>query len=352
VLSFLIKKLTYSILVLLGVILLIFYLFQVMPDPSQLTRGQSSDSTTNANMNHELGLDLKPSQRLAFYLNDLSPVSIHANTQDNKSKYGYLVLFHSASKAFVLKTPYLRRSFQNQKSVSGILKEAFLGTMVLAISALIIAFFIGVLFGIIAALNKNTFYDRAILIISNLGISIPSFLFAIIIAWIFGFLMHRYTHLDMTGSFFDYDVMNGKVIAWKNLILPAIALGVRPLSIITQLMRASMLDVMNADYIRTARAKGLGIARIVYRHALRNALNPVITATGGWFASMLAGAFFIEYIFNWKGLGRITVEALEKSDFPVIMGSVLLIAIIFILVSILVDILYAVLDPRIRLHSD
>ena len=110
-----------------------------------------------------------------------------------------------------------------------------------------------------------------------------------------------------------------------------------------------MLDVLSQDYIRTAKAKGLGTTQIIMKHALRNALNPVITATGGWFASMLAGAFFIEYIFNWKGLGRVTVDALEKSDFPVIMGSVLIIAAIFITVSILVDLLYAVLDPRIRL---
>ena len=154
----------------------------------------------------------------------------------------------------------------------------------------------------------------------------------------------------MTGSLFDYDVLYGKVIAWPNLILPAIALGIRPLSIITQLTRSSMLDVLSQDYIRTAKAKGIPTLQIIMKHALRNALNPVITATGGWFASMLAGAFFIEYIFNWKGLGRVTVDALEKSDFPVIMGTVLVIAVIFIAVSIIVDILYAMLDPRIRLN--
>ncbi len=334
----------------LGVILLVFYLFQVLPDPSQLSRGQSSDSTTNANIRIELGLDLNTMDRFLFYLDDLSPLSIHKNSEANKKKYNYHKIFVSGDKAIVIKSPYLRRSFQNQKNVGIILSEAFAGTMALAVSALIIAFLLGVLMGIIAALRKDTGYDRAILILSNLGISIPSFLLAIIISWIFGFLLHDYTKLNMTGSLFDYDVLSGKVIAWHNLIIPAIALGIRPLSIITQLTRSSMLDVMSQDYIRTAKAKGLGTRQIVLRHALRNALNPVITATGGWFASMLAGAFFIEYIFNWKGLGRVTVEALEKSDFPVIMGSVLVIAVIFIAVSILVDILYAMLDPRIRLN--
>jgi peptide/nickel transport system permease protein len=333
----------------LGVVLLVFYLFQVMPDPSQLTRGQSSDSTTNANIRIELGMNLKPIDRLLFYLNDLSPVSIHANTKSNELKYGYKKMFVIGSRAWVIKAPYLRRSFQNQKDVSVILHEAFIGTMALAVSALIIAFLLGVFMGVIAALKKDTGYDRTILLVSNLGISIPSFLLAIIISWLFGFLLHNYTHLNMTGSLYDYDVLSGKVIAWHNLILPAIALGIRPLSIITQLTRSSMLDVLSQDYIRTAKAKGLGTSQIVMKHALRNALNPVITATGGWFASMLAGAFFIEYIFNWKGLGRVTVDALEKSDFPVIMGSVLVIAVIFIVVSILVDVLYAMLDPRIRL---
>ncbi|MCX6189276.1 MAG: ABC transporter permease [Bacteroidetes bacterium] len=347
--SFVLKKLGYALLVMLGVVILVFYLFQVLPDPSQLTRGQSSDSTTNANIRLELGLDLNTTDRLFLYLNDLSPISIHKPTEANKIKYNYHVLFHIDTKAWVIKTPYLRRSYQNQKNVSSILQEAFIGTIVLAFSALIIAFLLGVLMGVIAALKKDSGYDRAILLVSNLGISIPSFLLAIIISWVFGLVWHRYTHLNMTGSLYDYDVLYGKVMAWPNLILPALALGIRPLSIITQLTRSSMLDVLSQDYIRTAKAKGLGTTQIIMKHALRNALNPVITATGGWFASMLAGAFFIEYIFNWKGLGRVTVDALEKSDFPVIMGSVLIIAAIFITVSILVDLLYAVLDPRIRL---
>jgi peptide/nickel transport system permease protein len=334
----------------MGVVLLVFYLFQVMPDPSQLTRGQSSDSTTNANIRVELGLDLNPTQRLFFYINDLSPLSIHKNNIENENKYGYKKIFATGSKVFVIKAPYLRRSFQNQKNVSIILKEAFIGTIALAVSALIIAFFLGITMGVIATLKKDNAYDRIILFMSNLGISIPSFLLAIIISWFFGFVLHNYTHLNMTGSLYDYDVLSGKVIAWQNLILPALALGVRPLSIITQLTRSSMLEVMSQDYIRTARAKGLGTHQIIMKHALRNALNPVITATGGWFASMLAGAFFIEYIFNWKGLGRVTVDALEKSDFPLIMGSVLVIALIFIMVSIIVDLIYALLDPRIRLN--
>ena len=126
------------------------------------------------------------------------------------------------------------------------------------------------------------------------------------------------------------------------------ALGVRPLAIIMQLTRSSMLDVLSQDYIRTARAKGLSPGRTVRRHALRNALNPVVTAVSGWLASLMAGAFFIEYIFNWKGLGTTTLQAVQNLDFPVVMGATLFVAALFVLVNIAVDMLYALLDPRVK----
>jgi len=135
----------------------------------------------------------------------------------------------------------------------------------------------------------------------------------------------------------------------QNLILPAITLGIRPLAIITQLTRSAMLDVLDQDYIRTAYAKGLSRRAVIIKHALRNALNPVVTAITGWFAELLAGAFFVEYIFGWNGIGKITVDALEKLDYPVVMGAVLVSACIFIVINMLADILYAVVDPRVRL---
>jgi peptide/nickel transport system permease protein len=153
----------------------------------------------------------------------------------------------------------------------------------------------------------------------------------------------------MTGSLFDTDPFAGRQMHLQNLILPAITLGIRPLAIITQLTRGSMLDVLDQDYIRTAYAKGLGKKIIIFKHALRNALNPVITAVTGWFAELLAGAFFVEYIFGWKGIGKVTVDALEKLDFPVVMGSVLVSAFFFVMVNLMADLLYAVVDPRVRL---
>jgi peptide/nickel transport system permease protein len=130
-------------------------------------------------------------------------------------------------------------------------------------------------------------------------------------------------------------------------MLPALTLGIRPLAIVTQLTRSAMLDVLKQDYIRTARAKGLTQRAVVWRHALPNALNPVMTSVTGWFAELLAGAFFVEYIFGWKGLGKVTVDALEKLDYPVVMGSIILTALLFVVVNMLADLLYSKLDPRI-----
>ena len=134
----------------------------------------------------------------------------------------------------------------------------------------------------------------------------------------------------------------------KNLILPAIVLGIRPLAVVIQLMRNSLLEILQQDYIRTARAKGLREFQIIKKHALKNALNPVVTAVSGWFASMLAGAVFVEYIFGWNGLGKEIVDALNTLDLPIIMGAVLVIATMFILINIFVDIIYGWLDPKIN----
>ena len=157
--------------------------------------------------------------------------------------------------------------------------------------------------------------------------------------------------MHINGNWFDVDEISGeRKLTLRNLVLPAFTLGIRPLAIITQLTRSAMLDVLSQDYIRTAYAKGLSERQVVWKHALRNALNPVITAVTGWFAELLAGAFFVEYIFGWKGIGKITVDALEKLDFPVVMGAVLVSATFFIIMNILADILYGVVDPRVRLQ--
>ena len=232
--------------------------------------------------------------------------------------------------------------------MGSLLSEALPGTLILAFAAMLIAVVIGIPLGVLAAVKKGSWMDTSSVFASIVGISAPSFFMGIIVAYVFGFLLSDWTGLHINGNWFDVDEITGER-KWTlhNLILPAFTLGIRPLAIITQLTRSAMLDVLSQDYIRTAYAKGLGKMKVIWKHALRNALNPVITAVTGWFAELLAGAFFVEYIFGWKGIGKVTVDALEKLDFPVVMGSVLVSAAFFIVINILADILYGVVDPRI-----
>ncbi len=336
----------YGLLVLLGVVVIVFFLFQGFGDPERLILGQTGDSTTINNIKKEFGLDQPKWKQFLLYLNDVSPVSIHTKEEIKiKNLKGFFI---GGNTKFGIKLPYLRRSYQTKKNVSDVLMNVLPNTIILAFAAMFIAVFFGILLGVLAAVKKNTWLDTSSIFTSIIGISMPSFFAGIIIAYIFGFVLNAYTGLHMTGSLYDYDI-NGKELNLKNLILPAITLGIRPLAIITQLTRSAMLDVLSQDYIRTAYGKGLNKTTIIFKHALRNALNPVITAITGWFAELLAGAFFVEYIFGWNGIGKTTIDALEKLDFPVVMGSVLITAILFILLNILADLLYVSIDPRINL---
>lgn len=337
----------YGILVMIGVITLVFFLFQGFGDPARLVIGQTGDSATLQNIRKELALDQPKWKQFLTYVNDVSPIGFHS-AQEIKDKPLKGFFIGSENNKVGIKVPYLRRSYQTKKTVTEVLSDALPGTLLLAFAAMLIATVVGIFLGVVAAVKQNTWMDTSSVFASVLGISAPSFFMGIIIAYVFGFLLADYTGLSMTGSLYDIDPFNGKQLALRNLWLPAITLGIRPLAIITQLTRSAMLDVLKQDYIRTAYAKGLSRYRVITKHALRNALNPVITAITGWFAELLAGAFFVEYIFGWKGIGKITVDALEKLDFPVVMGSVLITAAFFVIVNILTDILYGVVDARVK----
>ncbi len=345
-------------LTLFGVVSVIFFLFNVLPgDPAQMMLGQNEDSAQLAIVKQKYGFDKPVSTQYFYYLNDLSPISLHSkNTGDytylRPGKYSAIKLFAIGNTTLVLKFPYLRESFTKQgKKVSAVLAETLPNTFVLAVSAIVIAMLLGIFLGIISALFKDRWLDKTIQIFSTFGMSVPSFFSAILFAWFFGFILHKYTHLEMTGSLYELDDYGeSNHLKLKNLLLPAIVLGIRPLAVVIQLMRNSLLEVFNQDYIRTARAKGLSEFQIIKRHAVKNALNPVVTAISGWFASMLAGAVFVEYIFGWNGLGKEIVNALNTLDLPVIMGSVLVIALLFIIINIFVDIIYVWLDPKVKLQ--
>ena len=353
-LRLLLKKLLYGIFVLAGVVIIVFFIFQAFADPARLVVGQTGDKKTLDNIRKELYLDQPKWKQFVLYLNDVSPVSVYTKKEiEDKKLHGFFIGgAEPNSYRFGIKVPYLRRSYQTKKDVIDVLLEALPGTLMLAFAAMLFATIAGIFLGVVAAVKQNTWLDNTSVFTSVIGISAPSFFMAIVIGYVFGIVLHSFTGLPLTGSWFAIDETNGeRYLTLQNLILPAITLGIRPLSIITQLTRSSMLDVLNQDYIRTAYAKGLNRSQVVYRHALRNALNPVITAITGWFSELLAGAFFVEYIFGWKGIGKVTVDALEKLDYPVVMGSVLFAASIFVLVNILADVLYGMIDPRIKMNS-
>lgn len=353
----LLHKIAYGIITLFGVVTIIFFILHKIPgDSAQMMQGQQEDSEQLMAIKKKYGFDKPIFTQYMLYLNDLSPISIHSNNSEDftsldKGKYNYVALFSTKENTIVFKFPYLRESYHKSgKTVSSIIAETLPNTIVLAVTAIFIAIIIGVLFGILSALFKDTFFEKTVSIISIIGMSVPSFFSAILFAWFFGFVLHKYTNLNMTGSLYEVeDFGEGTYIQLKNLILPAIVLGIRPLAVIIPLMKNSLLEVLSQDYIRTAKAKGLTTYKVIRKHALKNALNPVVTAISGWFASLLAGAVFVEYIFGWNGLGKEIINALEQKDYPVIIGSSIIIATMFLIINIFVDVIYGWLDPRINI---
>jgi len=350
--KFILNKLSYGILVLIGVVFIVFALFNLLPvDPARLTLGQRADVASVEAINKELGLDKPFLIKLKLYINDVSPISVYENTAENQEKYHYAKIISIGENALVIKKPYLRRSYQTKELVSEKLSKALPKTIILATFSIIFASIIGIFFGVLAAIRQHSWFDTIAMSLSNLGISVPSYFSAIILAYVFAILLHNITGLEQVGDITTIDDWGDEVLTLKNLILPVLALGSRPIGIIFQLTRSAMLDVLTQDYIRTARAKGLSAKVVLFKHALRNALNPVVTTVSGWFAGLLAGAFFVEIIFDIKGLGYIAVNSLLNFDFPVTMGCVLFTAMVFIIVNFIVDILYGVLDPRIRIGN-
>lgn len=352
--AYVIRKLLYGLAVLWGVATLVFFLFNILPgDPAQMMLGQRADKESVDAIREELGLNQSLGKQYVDYLNDLVPLSFYDVSKGDgnlQKRAPYAHVATIGTTAVVLKAPYLRMSYQSKRKVSSILGEAFPNTLLLAFVSISIAFILGLAIGIMTAILNTNFLNKLTLFITTIGMSLPSFFAAILMAWIFGFILEDVTGLSMTGSLYTVDEYGrGEYLTLSNLILPALTLGMRPLAVVVELTRTSLLEAMSMDYVRTARAKGLKPWRVICVHALRNALNPVVTAISGWFASLLAGAVFVEYVFDWKGIGVVVVDALEKYDFPVIMGAVLLIAVMLILVNLIVDIIYGIIDPRVRI---
>ena len=354
--QFILKRIGYGLLVMWGVITVIFLLFAILPgDSVVMTMGQRSDVESEEAVKKEMGLDLPLSMRYINYFNDMLPVSCHsANSESvfylNNTKYEAVTLLKIKNFRLVAKKPYLGRSYQSKRPVLEMLNEAFPKTALLAVISIFFAIIAGVVLGTLCAITKDSWFDRITLVGSVMGMALPSFFAAILFAWIFAFLLADYTGLNMFGSLYTIsDFGDGEYLDLKNLILPAVTLGIRPLATVTELMRNSVLEVLSQDYVRTAKAKGLSFFKVIKSHVIKNALNPVVTAISGWLASMMAGAVFVEYVFDYKGVGVMIVNGLEKYDFPVVMGSLLYVSIILVIINILVDIIYGFLDPKAKM---
>jgi len=305
--SYILRNFFYSLLILLGVITVTFALLYIVPgDPARMLLGQRADVASVEVVREELGL--------------------------NKPLYAQYFKF--ISKAV---QGDLGRSYSTNRDVVKTILEKLPATALLAFSSLVLSAILGVLIGIISAVKQYSLLDNTSMVFALFGISIPQFAFGLIIALIFG---------SMLGWFPISGYINE---GFNHLILPMITLALRPLAIIARITRSSMLDVMNQDYVRTAKAKGLSNRVVIFKHTLRNALNPVVTTLSASLAATLGGAFFIEYIFNWPGIGLLAIDSILKLDFPMIQGTVLFSAVIFVTINFLVDIVYATLDPKVKL---
>lgn len=235
------------------------------------------------------------------------------------------------------------RSLRTNSLIRDDLLQRLPNTLELAFVALLISFSIGIPAGIIAARKHNTWFDHGSMFTALLGVSMPAF-------WL-GFLLMLFFGLEL--RWLPISGRGGPIWEWsgiQHILLPAFTLGVIPAAILARLMRSGMLEVLNQDYITTARAKGLAERTIVYHHALRNALIPIVTILGLQFGALLSGAFIIETVFAWPGIGRYTVDAISGRDYPVVQATVIVTAFAFVMGNLLADILYAYVDPRITLE--
>lgn len=303
--TYLLRKILYTVVVLVGVVAVTFFI-RPPGDPARVLLGQRADEASVSAMREQLGLDRPLYEQMAIYIKNLLSGD-------------------------------LGRSIATQRPVSETILERVPATAILALTSIAIATVLGILLGVTAAWRPNTWIDTLTMSTSLLGISLPAFVVGLLFVLVFGVALEWFPNSGYIDRGIEY------------LVLPMITLAIRPLSIIARVTRASMLDVLGQDYVRTARAKGLSSARVFLHHALRNALNPVITTVSAWFAGLLAGTYFIEFIFNWPGIGLAAFNAIEKLDYPMIQGTVLFTAAIFVVVNTLADVVYGLIDPKVRL---
>ena len=303
-LNYILSRILSALIVILGVVFIVFMLIHMVPgDPVEVMLGESATSIDREALRHSLGLDQPLWQQFFHFLQSLFSLD-------------------------------LGQSLHSQQAISELIAARIGPTVELALASLLVAFLIAFPLGILSALKKDQWADATAMSFSLLGVSIPNFLMGPLLILLFSVVLGW---LPVSG-------MNG----FDSLVLPALTLGTALAAVLSRMIRASLLEVLNDDYIRTAKAKGLSRSRIIGLHALRNALLPVITLVGLQIGTLLAGAVITEMVFSWPGLGQLTIESIQKRDYPVVQACILLISTTYVLVNTLTDIVYGLLDPRIR----
>ena len=303
-LKFTMKRLVYLVLVLVGVSFLVFLLLYMTPgDPVRMMLGESATPEAQAELRLELGLD---DPFLVQYGRYIKNIVVH---QD------------------------LGTSYSTRRPVLDEIMTVFPNTVKLATAAIIIAVILGTFLGIVSAVRQNSLLDNAVMVLALIGTSAPIFWIGILMIILFSVNL-GWLPPSGFGSF-------------KQLIMPALALGMQSTAVVARMTRSSMLEVIRQDFVKTARAKGQKESVVIMKHVFRNALIPVITVVGLQFGTLLGGAMLTEVVFSIPGVGRLMIEAIKQRDFPIVQGSVLCVAACFSLVNLAVDLLYAVVDPKV-----
>ena len=306
--SYLAARLSSALVVVLGVACLVFLLIHLVPgDPVEVMLGESARPSDAEALRHALGLDKPLFTQLLNYLQALLRLD-------------------------------LGQSLYSKRAITDILADRLPATAVLAVVALLVAIAIALPMGVLAALRQNTLWDFGAMSVAMVGVSIPNFVMGPVLILVFSFTLGWFPVSGMEGA--------------ASIVLPAVTLGTALAAILSRMVRATLLEVLNEDYVRTARAKGLSEFHVITRHALRNATLPILTLLGLQLGTLLGGAVITEMVFAWPGIGQLTVEAIQRRDYPLLQACVLVISVAYVTVNTLTDVLYAWLDPRIRIHGD
>jgi len=304
-LSYLFQRLSGACLVILGVVSIVFLLIHLVPgDPVESMLGESASAADRVALRTALGLDRPLATQYLAYLDGL----LHLD---------------------------LGRSIHQRQPVVDLVRERLPATGLLALATLCVTVLLALPLGIVAAIRRNSAWDTAAMSFSLLGVSIPNFWLGPLLILVFSLWLGWFPVSGQGGA--------------TAVVLPALTLGTGLIAVLSRMVRSSMLEVLHEDYLRTARAKGMGPARVILHHALRNALLPVITLLGLQLGSLLAGAVITETVFSWPGVGLLMIESIQSRDYPVVQACVLLISVSYVVVNLLTDLAYAWIDPRIRL---